>query len=80
MKTKIKSIVLIIVAIIFVISAVSYYTTAIEKQKELVYSELVQYFEDDIVTSFEVKGDLKMTLHILKLDENGVPTYQTENY
>ena len=73
MKTKIKSIVLIIVAIILVISAVSFYTTALEQQKELVYSELVQFFEDDLVTSFEVKGDLKMTLHILKLDADGNP-------
>ena len=75
MKANIKTIILIVVIFAVIIAAVSIFTSTLKKEEDFVYSDLVDLFENDLVTSFDVDGNLKMTVVALKIerDKDGNP-------
>ncbi len=76
MKANIKSIILIILIFAVVIAAVAIFTTAIKTEEEFLYSDLVELFDNDLVTSFDVDGKLIMTVEaIVPKRENGTIVY-----
>ena len=65
MKANIKSIILIVAIFAVVIAAVSIFTTAIKTKEEFLYSDLVELFDYDLVTSFDVDGKLVMAIEAI---------------
>ena len=88
MKSNFKSILILILLIAVIIVAVSYVTGAFNRADAVIYSDIMQMFEDDIVVSYVVDGDSIITLKTLapllnedgtyKRDENGNIVFQTD--
>ncbi len=79
MKSNFKSILIFIILIAVVIVAVSAVTSALSSTDQVIYSEIMQMFEDDIIVSYVVDGDSIMEIKTLvpKTDANG--KYLREN-
>ena len=79
MKSNFKSILILILLIAVIIVAVSYVTGAFNRADAVIYSDIMQMFEDDIVVSYVVDGDSIITLKALTpvLNEDG--TYKRED-
>ena len=79
MKSNFKSILILILLIAVIIVAVSYVTGAFNRADAVIYSDIMQMFEDDIVVSYVVDGDSIITLKTLApvLNEDG--TYKMED-
>ena len=73
MKANIKSIVLLLVILAVIILSVSWFTDAFRNEEKFEYSDLIELFENDLVTSFNVDGKLSINLTAYKplKDENG---------
>ena len=73
MKSNIKSIIWLIVIFAVIMAAVSLFMTTLKDNEEFGYSDLVYLLEEDLVTSFEVDGNLSISITSLvyQLDENG---------
>ena len=78
MKANFKSIIMLVVTVAVIVTAVSFFTQNRDKGEELVYSELVELFEYDLVKSYEVDGNLNMTLVIFTPDLNEDKTYKLD--
>ena len=88
MKSNFKSILILILLIAVIIVAVSYVTGALSRADAIIYSDIMQMFEDDIVVSYVVDGDSVITLKTLapllnedgtyKRDENGNIVFQID--
>ena len=88
MKSNFKSILILILLIAVIIVAVSYVTGAFSRADAVIYSDIMQMFEDDIVVSYVVDGDSVITLKTLtpllnedgtyKRDENGNIVFQID--
>ena len=72
MKANIKSILLLVLILAVIILAVSWFTNAFKDEEKFEYSDLIELFENDLVTSFNVDGDLAIKLKTYKpiRDEN----------
>ncbi len=73
MKSNFKSILFFIILIAVVIVAASAITSAFYRTEAIIYSDIMQMFEDDIVVSYVVDGDSVITLKTLapELNEDG---------
>ena len=72
MKANFKSILLLVVMVGAIIVAVSFFSSK-KNEEELVYSEIIQIFEEDRVSSFVVDADSVIHLTVIEyeFDENG---------
>ena len=72
MKANLKSIVLLVVLVAVIVTAVSYFSDNGKGEESFSYADLVEMFELDLVKSFEVDGNLLMTLvaYVPELDED----------
>ena len=66
MKANLKSIIWLVVMIAVFIVAISFFNRSEKEQDKFVYSELVELFEDDLVTSFVVNEKNEITVKALK--------------
>ena len=73
MKANFKNIIMLLVLIVAVIMAVSFFSGTLEKEERFDYSDVKQLFSDNLVVSFEVDGNLNMKIKALKpkVDSNG---------
>ena len=73
MKSNIKTIVILLIVLAVVITSVSILTTQLKDKEQFEYSDIVELFNDDLVTSFTVDGKLKISITALVplRDENG---------
>ena len=73
MKANLKSIILLVVILVVIILAVSWFTNAFKDEEKFEYSDLIELFEHDLVTSFNVDGELAIKLTAYKpiRDEKG---------
>ena len=73
MKVNFKSIFAIIFLIVAVVVGVTFITDSFKDENEPVYSDILQYFDDDRVTTFVIDGNLNIQLHVIRLerDANG---------
>ena len=73
MKSNFKSILFFIILIAVVIVGVSMVTSVFYRNDAVIYSDMMQMFEDDIVVSYVVDGDSVITLQALvpELNEDG---------
>ncbi len=62
MKANIKHIIMLIVVFAIIITAVSVITATLNDKDAFVYSDIIELFNDDLVTSFEVDGKLLITI------------------
>ena len=65
MKANIKTIVILLIVLAVVITSVSILTTQLKDKEQFEYSDIVQMFEEDLVTSFKVDGKLKISIEAL---------------
>ena len=79
MKANFKSIIMLVVTVAVIVTAVSFFTQNRDSDEDIVYSELIELFEVDLVKSYEVDGDLNMTLVIFKPDLNDDKTYKLDS-
>ena len=88
MKANMKSIIMLLVIIAVAIVAVSLITAGITKEETFGYSDIIDLFNDDMVYSFEVDGDLTIKIKALvkdnegnfKTDKNGNFEFKTYTY
>ena len=80
MKANIKNIILIVAIFAIIIVSVSIFTSTLKKEEEFLYSDLVELFNNDLVTSFDVDGKLKMSVValVVKRDADGNPELDAE--
>ena len=88
MKANFKSILLLILMVGAVIFAVSVFSTA-NNEDEFIYSDIIEMFDEDLVTSFVVDENSVITLKALEyvkdnnggyiLDEQGNPTIKLDS-
>ena len=82
MKANIRNILLILLVLVIIIGAVSVFSKAFAPQDEFVYSDLVELFEIDAVTSFEVDGNLIISVShykVVSLDNvSGKPIFEKD--
>ena len=73
MKVNYKSILLLSLVVILVISAVSFFTKANADKTDFTYGDLVQLFEEGTVTSCVIDGESVVTVRAYKVqtDKNG---------
>ena len=84
MKVNFKSILMLVLLVAGVILAVTFITDYYDEKNEPVYSEILELFDEDRVTSFVIDGNLNIKLQVLrpKLDENNAPIpgqYEIDN-
>ena len=72
MKANFKSIIMLVLTVAVIVTAVSFFNQNKDSAEDIVYSELLELFEVDLVKSYEVDGNLVMSLVIYTpdLDEN----------
>ena len=88
MKANFKSILLLVLMVGAVIFAVSVFSTA-NNEDEFIYSDIIEMFDEDLVTSFVVDENSVITLKALEyakdnnggyiLDEQGNPTFKLDS-
>ena len=66
MKANLKSIVMLLVVLAVIIAAVSIFSTALKDKEQFVYSDMVTLFDEDLVTSFNVDGNLVIRIESIK--------------
>ena len=73
MKANFKSIAMLIVLVLAVILMVSFLTNSFNTEETFEYSDLMYLFDNDLITYFNVDGNLLMTVQHFApvLDENG---------
>lgn len=78
MKENLKNIILLLVVVASIVVGVSIFNRNLSSKEELVYTDIIEMFDRDQVVSFELDGNLNLTMKVLKLkkDANGNP--QTE--
>ena len=89
MKVNYKSILLLSLVVILVISAVSFFTKANADKTDFTYGDLVQLFEEGTVTSCVIDGESVVTVRAYKVqtdkdgrlmkDENGFFIYEQKD-
>ena len=76
MKVNFKSILMLILLVLAVIIAVSFFTDKMNDTDELIYSEVLEKFENDDVISFTIDGDLNLVLYTRKETTPGSGVYE----
>lgn len=73
MKSNVKSVILLIVLIVGIIITLSVFSQSMQKSEDMKYSDIVELFDKDLVVSFKVDKNLKLTLKAIKAerDSNG---------
>ncbi len=82
MKSNLKNILMLLVVFAIIIAAVSIFTSTLSDKDQFLYSDLVELFNKDLVTSFEVDGNLMITVKALEIvseDPSGNPVYKTDS-
>ena len=76
MKANFKSIIMLVLTVAVIVTAVSFFTQNKDNDEDIVYSELLELFEVDLVKSYEVDGNLVMSLVIYKPDLDANNNYK----
>ena len=73
MKVNVKSILMLLFIVAAVILAVSFFTSRMTPEEQFVWSDVKELFENDLVQSFDVDGELNLNINALKpkLDSAG---------
>ena len=73
MKANFKSILMLLFIVTAVILAVSFFTDRMTQEEQFVWSDVKELFENDLVQSFEVDGELNINITALKpkVDSSG---------
>ena len=79
MKANFKSIITLLVIIVSVILMTNFIVGSNQKKDEFVYSELIELFEEDLVTSFVVDETNTITVKTLIPKKNADGSYVYEN-
>ena len=89
MKVNFRSIIMLIVIVATIILAVSFFSNRMKDEDKFGYSDVIDMFEQDLVHSFVVDGNLNMTIKAYRaklddknnyiLDENNMPIVVMEN-
>ena len=66
MKKNLKSIVLLLVVAAAVIAGIALFSSRMTNDEDLSYGELVELFEEDLITKFEVDGKLVINIEMYK--------------
>ena len=76
MKANFKNIILLLVVVVAIVFGVSVFNRNLNKAEPIVYTDIIQMFERDQVVSFELDGNLNLTMKVLTVDkDNGDGTY-----
>ena len=76
MKANFKNIILLLVVVVAIVFGVSVFNKNLNKAEPIVYTDIIQMFERDQVVSFELDGNLNLTMKVLTVDkDNGDGTY-----
>ena len=75
MKANFKNIIMLLFIVVAVIVAVSYFSSVIDKGETFGYSDVIELFEEDLVYSFTIDGNLEMQIYAYQplLDEASRP-------
>ena len=75
MKANLKNIIMLIALVVAVILMVTFFTNTFNEKEKFEYSDLMYLFDNDLVTYFNVDGNLLMSVEHLNflLNENGTP-------
>ncbi len=79
MKANIKTIIILVIVVALVALGASYFAGAFSNKDALVYSDVFQMFEDDIVVSFVVNENSVLKIKTLKPLTNDNGDYVDEN-
>ncbi len=81
MKANLKNILLLLVVVASIVLGVSFFNRNLNSAEELVYTDIIEMFERDQVVSFELDGNLNLTMKVLKLkkDASGNPLTETDS-
>ena len=73
MKANFKSIIMLLLIVAVVITTVSVFSSRNGDEDEFVYSDLIELFDKDLVTTYTVDGNLNMKVKalVIKTDANG---------
>ena len=73
MKANFKSIIMLLLIVAVVITTVSVFSRRNGDEDEFVYSDLIELFDKDLVTTYTVDGNLNMKVKalVIKTDANG---------
>jgi cell division protease FtsH len=77
MKKHLKSILFYLLLIGVIVAVVSMIFQSTEEEK-LILSDVVGYFEDDLVQEFVIDEDYYLTMTVIKVDANGAPVYKAD--
>ena len=89
MKVNFKSIITLVVIVVLVILAVSFFTEQFKDDDEFLYSDVVELFEKNLVHSYVVDGNGNLTIVALRpaegnppymVDKDGKPIYEEHKY
>ncbi len=75
MKVNIKSILMLLFIVVAVIVAVSFFTSRMTQEEQFMWSDVLELFENDLVQSFEVDGELNLNIDALKPKLNSLGEY-----
>ena len=80
MKANFKSIIMLVVLVISVILMVTLFTNSFNNQEEFEYSDLIDCFNKDLVTYFEIDGSLLMTVkhYNVATNDKGEPLFNED--
>lgn len=81
MKANFKSIAMLVLMIVAVILAVTFFTNSMKDEERFGYSDVLELFENDLVESYEVDGKLNLKLKtyvVASYNPDGTPVFQTD--
>ena len=81
MKANFKSIAMLVLMIVAVIIAVTFFTNSMKDEERFGYSDVLELFENDLVESYEVDGKLNLKLKtyvVASYNPDGTPVFQTD--
>ncbi len=75
MKANFKNIILLLIAVVGIVLGVSFFNRSLSQTEAPVYTDIIEMFDRDQVVSFELDGNLNLTMKVLKLktDASGNP-------
>ncbi len=80
MKTNLKSILTLLLVVIIVIATVAFISGNRQQSEMISYSQLKQLFDNHLIVSFEIDGNLKMNVEALSVKTNDDGTFQKDDH
>ncbi len=79
MKSNLKSIIFLLITVAIVITSVSFISSVKQEEETFKYSDLIELFREDLVTSFVVDGNLSVTLKALEVEKDSEGNWKFED-